>query len=326
MGLLVRQASKRQKKLKALFYGLSGAGKTYTAIELGIALARGGKLLVLDTENGNSELYSDIFKFEVAVLDAPFTLDSLINNFKEAESYVGENGVIVVDTLSKYWDGAGGALEEVNRSTGGNKQKTMDAWGAIAPKINKVKETLFGSKTAHIIVTARCKSETIMEEYTDYSGKTKTKAVKVGLAPVYREGLEYETDLSLEFGLQTNRDGTDTQVIRNTKPPRCEYFKEFQRSIDGRIGEKWNTTEVANQLLFWLDQGEDPAIAKLKDSLITYMDKYQTLSGSEHPRRADVQSLSDEAEIRQLGKDVVAQVKELQTTANGAEKKEEVPY
>ncbi len=326
MGLAIKRASKKKKKVKGLFYGLSGAGKTRTAIELGIALARGNKVIVIDTEGGNSELYASLYDFDVAVLEPPFSLDSLIKDFQEAESYVGEGGVVIIDSLSKYWEGVGGALDEVNHYTKGNKGKTMEAWGVVTPKVARAKEIIFSSKTAHVLVTARCKSETIMEEYVDYSGKTKTKAVKVGLAATFKEGIEYEADFALEFSLQTNRDGTDTQLIRNTKPPRCEYFKEFQRSIDGRIGEKWDTNEVANQLLFWLDQGEDPAIAKLKDSLISFMDKYSLLSGNEHPRRKDVDLLSDENEIRQLGKDVVAQVKELQATTNSVAAKEEIPY
>lgn len=108
MALNIRRATKKQKKLKTLFYGVSGGGKTRTALELADAIARGNKVLVLDTENGNSELYSDMFDFDVSVLDAPFTTDSLIANFKEAESYVGEDGVIILDGISKYWDGVGG--------------------------------------------------------------------------------------------------------------------------------------------------------------------------------------------------------------------------
>jgi len=47
----------------------------------------------------------------------------------------------------------------------------------------------------HVITTMRAKTDYVMEEFTDSSGKTRTKPVKVGLAPVFRAGGEYEFDV-----------------------------------------------------------------------------------------------------------------------------------
>jgi hypothetical protein len=63
----------------------------------------------------------------------------------------------------------------------------------------------------------------------------------------------------------------------------------------------------------------------LKDSLLNYMGKYKELTGNEHQRRSEVETLTIEADIRQLGRDVVAQIKELQASNNHAVE-EKIPY
>jgi len=60
---MFKKAVRSQAKLKLALTGPSGSGKTYSALQLAKGL--GGKVAVLDTENGSASLYSDSFEFDV---------------------------------------------------------------------------------------------------------------------------------------------------------------------------------------------------------------------------------------------------------------------
>ncbi|GAA6622793.1 AAA family ATPase [Scytonema sp. NUACC26] len=313
MASSIRKASKKKQKARLLFYGLSGAGKTRNALEVA-KLLTSEKIVVIDTENETSSLCCDLIDFDILPIDSPFSLDNLVTAFKDAEKYVGESGVIIIDTLSKFWSGVGGALDEVNFITGGNKAKTQDAWGKVTPKISKATETLFSSKSAHVIVTCRVKSETIMEEYTDWQGKTKTKAVKVGLAPVFKDGLEYEVDASLEFSLLTTKTGKDVQLIRNTKPPRIPYFAEFEAIIPPNTMEgmnTWNADEAVSHIKFFLEKGVDPALLKLIDMFNGKLTEYKQLASIDHEYSTLDLSTFTEEQLREHGRKLVADINTL---------------
>jgi|SanBayMetagenome_1026888.scaffolds.fasta_scaffold01466_4 hypothetical protein len=308
----IRRATKRQQKARLFFYGLSGSGKTTTAIEIATLLAPSSdKVVVIDTENENSSGALDLFPdFNVLPVDAPFSMDSLVKAFKEAEAFVGEGGVIIIDTISKYWEGLGGALDEVNKITNGNKAKTQDAWGTVTPKIAKARETITSSKTAHVIVTSRVKSDTIMEEYIDKTGKTRTKAVKVGLAPVFKADIEYEFHIALEFSLLTDKQGRDAQVIRNTKPPRINYFRDKQFVIppyEADEIEQWNAKRAVAEIKYYLDQGVE---VKLLDLFNKKLAEYKDVTGKDHPFVTTDFTNITEDDIRTKGKILVTDIEQ----------------
>jgi hypothetical protein len=80
------------------------------------------------------------------------------------------------------------------------------------------------------------------------------------LAPVFKDGIEYEFDVALEASLVTNKDGTDSQVIRVSKPPRFREFTKLNASIYGDVEgtTMWDAEAFVKTLLYRLDQGEDP--------------------------------------------------------------------
>jgi hypothetical protein len=240
----------------------------------------------------------------------------LSNVFQQAENHVGEAGVIIVDSTSKFWAGTGGALDEVNKLTGGNQAKNRDAWNTVTPKISKAIEVLSSSKSAHVICTFRCKSETIMEEYTDFRGKTKTKSLKVGLAPVFKDGIEYEFDVALEASLVTNKDGTDSQVIRVSKPPRFREFANLNTSILGDVEGTtlWDAESFVKTLLYRLDQGEDPQQKqkdKARQMIGELLSKYEEIKQESYPK-----PLNPEAslvELREYYVKILEEVKQLES-------------
>ncbi len=58
-----KKAVKAKQKLRLAIDGVSGSGKTYTA--LSVASGLGGRIAVIDSEHGSSELYADRFDFDV---------------------------------------------------------------------------------------------------------------------------------------------------------------------------------------------------------------------------------------------------------------------
>lgn len=182
-----RKAERKKAKIKMAMLGPSGSGKTYSSLILATGL--GEKVAVIDTERGSAELYSDIFNYDVAQLTPPFTPDRYITLIKEAEK---NYDVIVIDSLSHAWAGEGGLLEIHDKfaKTIGN---SFSAWREVSPLHNKLVDTILQSP-AHIIVTMRSK-----QDYVIMQEDQKTIVRKVGLAPVQRDGLEYEFTIVFEL-------------------------------------------------------------------------------------------------------------------------------
>ena len=182
-----KKAVKSKSKLRLGLIGPSGSGKTYSA--LAIATKLGGKVAVIDTEHGSASKYADIFEFDVLELESFGPLE-YVKAIQEAAD--AGYSVIVVDSLSHAWIGRGGALELVdNAAVRSKSNNSFAAWREVTPQHNQMIEAII-RVPAHIICTMRSKTEYVMEK-DERTGKTAPR--KVGLAPVQRDGLEYEFDV-----------------------------------------------------------------------------------------------------------------------------------
>lgn len=171
------KAQKQKSKLRLLFEGPAGSGKTYSSLIA--ARAMGDKVAVIDTEKGSASLYSDIFEFDVCELSPPYTPESYIEAINEAQD--SGYDVIVLDSISHEWAGEGGCLD-IQSSLGGRYQD----WSRVTPRHEKFKESILQSN-CHIVATARTK--------TDYAVTTengRTKIEKLGTKTEQREGLDFE--------------------------------------------------------------------------------------------------------------------------------------
>lgn len=108
---MFKKAERKRIFVKMALCGVSGSGKTYSALLLAQGL--GGKIAMIDTENGSGELYSDLCEYDAAQLEPPFSPMKFINAIKEAEAE-GYN-VLIIDSLSHAWSGQGGILEMVEK-------------------------------------------------------------------------------------------------------------------------------------------------------------------------------------------------------------------
>ena len=203
-----KKAERKSRRLKIAFDGVSGSGKTYSALRLAFCLVKAGmasKVAVIDTENDSASLYAGECPDGI---DFDFDTMNLQNfgpqDFTHAMKAAFKEGYdcVVVDSLSHAWVGKGGALDLVD-AKGGN---SFTAWKDITPLQREMVDTIVHAP-ASVLCTMRSKVEYVIEE--DAKGKKVPR--KIGMAPVQRDGLEYEFDLYGSF---------DTNQIRVTKT-RC---------------------------------------------------------------------------------------------------------
>lgn len=197
-----KKAERKQTKLKIAITGPSGSGKTYSALRLAKGL--GGKVAFIDTENGSASLYSDRFDFDVLEIEPPYSNDKYLSALQSAVE--AKYDVVIVDSLTHQWAGEGGLL---------NKKEQMDArggnsytnWAKMTPEHEKFKAAILHSDI-HVIGTMRSKMDYVME--TNDKGKQAPK--KVGLAPIQRDGMEYEFttvfDIAMNHEAEVSKDRT----------------------------------------------------------------------------------------------------------------------
>lgn len=195
---MFKKAVKGARKFRIALDGPTGSGKTYTALAVGCNL--GKRVVLLDTERGSASLYADKFEFDTAELSthSPKTYTDTIK-----AAVAANYDVIIIDSLSHAWMGKDGALEQVDkaakRSQSGN---TFTAWRDVTPQHNELVDTII-SANAHIICTMRAKMEYILESVTR-NGKTTQQPKKVGMAPIQRDGVEYEFDIVADLDIDHN--------------------------------------------------------------------------------------------------------------------------
>lgn len=179
---LFKKAEKKRIPLKIALTGPSGSGKTFSA--LAIAKGMGGKIAVLDTENGSASLYSDRFDFDVVEMSPPFLTEKYATVVTEAEK--AGYDILIIDSITHAWAGEGGLLEqkEAADARGGKGEKNKYAnWAAVTKKHEAFKSKLLHSKI-HVICTMRSKQDYVLD--------ADNKPKKVGMAPIQRDGMEYE--------------------------------------------------------------------------------------------------------------------------------------
>jgi hypothetical protein len=186
----LRKATKSKAKLRLGLAGTSGSGKTYSALIMASGMTPWNKVCIIDTENGSADLYSKLGEYNVITLTAPFSPEHYMEAIKVAED--ADMEVIIIDSITHEWDGAGGILQ-IHEQMGGN---SFTAWGKLTPRHNAFIQAILQSP-AHIITTVRRKQDYSMETVDG-----KTKVMKQGLKEITREGFEYE--LTLSFSLAQN--------------------------------------------------------------------------------------------------------------------------
>jgi len=217
----IRKAERHQAKLRLGLIGPSGSGKTFSALQLAFGL--GGKVGLIDTEHGSGELYADLGDYDVIQLEAPYT----VAKYREAIKAFQAAGydTIIIDSLTHAWAGEGGLLDKHGKLEDSGKFKNSFAvWREITPDHNKLVEEMLTSP-CHIIATIRSKTEYTLEK--DRDGRLVPR--KIGLAPVQRDGMEYEFTVVMDI--------SDSHYATASKD-RTAMFDKWNEQISIETGRK----------------------------------------------------------------------------------------
>lgn len=227
------KAEKSQSRLRMALIAPSGAGKTYTALKVATELAGpDGRVAFIDSERGSASKYADEFSFDVLNLDS-FSPETYTNAIKAAGA--AGYSVLVVDSLTHAWSGKDGALEQVDKAAARARTgNSFTAWREVTPMHNALIDAMLSSP-CHVIGTLRTKTEYVLEE----NEKGKKVPRKVGMAPIQRDGMEYEFDVVCDMDI-------DHKLI--VSKTRC---KALDRAVIDRPGK-----ELADTLKAWLGTGK----------------------------------------------------------------------
>jgi hypothetical protein len=225
---MFQTATKKKAKARVALIGPPGSGKTYTALT--IAKHLGGRVAVIDTERGSASKYAgrqDGFAFDVC---EPPTFEPKAYVAALRGAAADGYDVVIIDSLSHAWEGEGGILDQVDKRGG-----RFEAWKEMSPQTRQLIDAIL-IYPGHVIATMRVKTEWVVEK----NDRGKSEPRNVGLAPKFKEGLEYEFDV---VGMLD-----DNNVLRVTKS-RCSALSSASIAKPGK--------PFADALLAWLDDGAE---------------------------------------------------------------------
>lgn len=232
MALEFRKATRKAAKLRLALIAPSGFGKTYSALR--IAKGLGGKVAFVDTEAGSGDLYANDFDYDIIQMNAPFEPKKYVAAIQAAEE--AGYDTIILDSLSHAWSGTGGLLDKQGAiaDKGGN---SFAAWRTVTPDQTRLIDAILQSK-CHVIGTMRSKTEYAIEG---------GKVMKLGLAPVQRDGMEYE--FTVVFDVDKTHNG--------------HASKDRTGLFDNRVVPI--NEDVGKQLKDWLESAPAPLSQEAKN-------------------------------------------------------------
>ena len=214
-------AKRSARRARIGFAGPSGSGKTYSAILFARGLVGShGKIAVIDTENKSAVLYSHLTPFHHCPFDPPHTF----KRYRAALIAAKNAGFdcVVLDSLSHAWAGQGGILAQKDALGEG-----FAGWGVVMKEHNALIETIMRCPY-HIICTLRVKTEWAVER--NEHGKMVPR--RVGLAPIQKNGVEYEFDTVIDLDRE--------QLILEGGKDRTGIMSKYEgRRVETHLGDEF---------------------------------------------------------------------------------------
>ena len=248
------KATKARVAPKIAIAGVSGSGKTYSALRFARGLVGpNARVALIDTENGSASLYADKFEFDVCDV-APRTFDGGRKAFWHADfrdaindAINGGYDALIIDSASHIWEGVLDYKGELDKG-GGNSYTNWNKAGAQYKTIID----LVLQAPIPVVCCFRSKIAYVLE--ADENGKQIPR--KRGLAPIARDGVEYEFttvfDVDFAHNATASKDRTELFVdseriteatgerfrnwLRDRAAPGPSYRSSSVSAPDGRDG------------------------------------------------------------------------------------------
>jgi len=247
----LQKAERKQAVIKLAIQGPSGSGKTYSSLLLAFGLVGNwNHIVVLDTENNSSHLYSHLGPYNVLSLSEPFSPERYIEAIEACEK--AGMKVIIIDSISQEWEGNGGIIESHGNMAG----NSFTNWNRMTPRHNAFVQKMLQSP-CNIVATIRSKQDYVL---TDKNGKMVPE--KVGLKGVTRDGMDYEFTLVLDLDIKhqatASKDRTGlftnplplliTEQLGNRIKTWCQG-EDLMKNVELQINEAKTVQELRNILI-----------------------------------------------------------------------------
>ena len=249
--LNIRPAVREGARVVIGIAGVSGSGKTYTALQLAWGMAKGdsSKVGLLDTENKRGSLYSDILvgkdkkvnQFMIGDLYAPFSPSRYSQAIKEFQQAGVE--VLVIDSASHEWEGEGGC-EDIADDGG-----KVANWKKAKREHKRFMNTLL-TCDMHIIVCMRAREKT--------SFKDPRAPQSLGIQPICEKNFMFEMTSSLMIHDQ----GSRWDILKCPAELQPIFGKQ-----GGYLGAKEGLA-----LRQWVDGGAklDPSVERARNTILSH--------------------------------------------------------
>jgi hypothetical protein len=229
----LRKANRGHSKIKCALQGPSGSGKTYSALLMARGLCDGwNEVVVIDTENNSADLYSHLGDYNVFDLRPPFSPESYIKAIQECKN--ADMKVIVIDSISHEWEGAGGILTTHSAMAG----NSFTNWSKLTPRHNAFVNTILQTD-CHIIGTLRTKQDYVLIEK---NGKQVPE--KVGLKSITRDGLDYEFTVVFDIDIKHQAVSSKDRTGLFAKAPQFEINTNTGEIIRAWCGKALTSDEL----------------------------------------------------------------------------------
>ena len=234
----IRKSERKSAKFRVALQGSSGSGKSMSSLLLAFGLVGDWKkIAVIDTENGSADLYSELGSYYVLPLNEPYSPERYIEAIKLCEN----SGIecIIIDSISHEWSGKGGCLMIHEQVTAAMRiPNSFTAWASVSPRHQAFIDAILQCN-CHIISTIRSKTEYVL---TERNGKQ--VPVKMGMAPVTRDGFEYEVTISLDIDDEHKASSSKDRTGLFSGKPKFQITTET-----GKIIREWcNVTATMDSI------------------------------------------------------------------------------
>lgn len=240
------RAERKQARLRLAVCAASNGGKTWTSLELAFGLVEQlialkvlegrveGKIGVIDTERKSAQLYAHLGPYDTIDLGPPYSVERYVGAMQALER--AGCAVIILDSISHAWKGAGGVLSLLDRF------QAHERFSAFGSTVNPAQDELVDAmlrSPCHVIATMRSKTAWVLEDKVNSRGNTVKAPRRIGMAPIQRDGIEYEFTTLLDLETDTHM----ASVVKN----RCPLFEDWK--------PKKLTREHGRALADWLMEG-----------------------------------------------------------------------
>lgn len=258
----IEEAHREGARLVIGLGGISGGGKTYTALQLAWGLANfdSKKVGFIDTENRRGRLYADalrdaqgnVHRFMIGDLVPPFSPQrymEAINAFVAAGVEV-----LVIDSVSHEWNGIGGCEDIANAPDGNGKAPKNGRWNVAKKEHKSFMNTMLQSPL-HIIACMRAQPKVKIE-----TQQGKTVYIDQGVLPIQEKSFTFELTASMMLWSS----GKQRDVLKCPD----ELAPIFGQS--GEWSDGYLTADDGKKLRDWVDGGNkvDPEVQRAWDSLL----------------------------------------------------------